>query len=65
MDKNSNGVVQVSVYTSYIKLKTEKTSNFQSPKKKGRRMLYPYIKIRIIQCSLVVLLLRSSKCYSV
>ena len=53
MDKNSSGGVKVSV-TLYFFLKTEMT-NFQSPKQKGKRMLYPYSNKGVIQFSLVVL----------
>ena len=52
VDKNTNGGVKVSV-TLYF-LKTEMT-NFQSPKQKGKRMLYPYSNKGLIRFSLVVL----------
>ena len=53
VDKNTNGGVKVSA-TLYFFLKTEMT-NFQSPKQKGKRMLYPYSNKGVIQFSLVVL----------
>ena len=53
MDKSSNGGVKVSV-TLYFLLKTEMT-NFQCPKQKGKRVLYPYSNKGLIRLSLVVL----------
>ena len=53
VDKNTTGGVKVSV-TLYFFLKTEMTE-FQGPKQKGKRMLYPYSNKGLIQFSLVVL----------
>ena len=63
MDKNSNSGVKVSV-TLHFLLKTEMT-NFQSPKQKGRRILYPYSNKRLTEFYLVVLFLRRCKYCSV